>query len=237
MGFSDHAIEALTKVATRTVRELRIREGIERQIAQIDTLAAEFPAETNYLYTTFHASQSDVAPRGVRRSWCSARVRTESVQASSSTGAASMPRRRQQRSGYETIMLNYNPETVSTDYDVCDRSDLRRGEPGSRSRPLRAGAARGCGREHGWPDSKQPRDPVASRWGEGARDQLPRTSIGPRTVASSVPCSMSLASINHAGSTSRTSRMSIPSVDRLGGFPSARSSELRAERRSDECGA
>ena len=121
MGFSDHDIEMLTKVPSGSVRELRKREGIERHIAQIDTLAAEFPADTNYLYTTFHARQSDVAPTrrkkimvlgsgayrigsSVEFDWCC-------VNAAQAAAAL----------GYETIMLNYNPETVSTDYDVCDR--------------------------------------------------------------------------------------------------------------------
>ncbi len=98
-----------------------MREGIERHIAQIDTLAAEFPADTNYLYTTFQASQSDVAPSwrkkimvlgsgayrigsSVEFDWCC----VNAVQAAAALG-------------YETIMLNYNPETVSTDYDICDR--------------------------------------------------------------------------------------------------------------------
>src|SRR5262249_13077924 len=60
MGFSDHTIETLTGAARGTVRERRKSMGIEREIAQIDTLAAEFPADTNYLYTTFHAARSDV---------------------------------------------------------------------------------------------------------------------------------------------------------------------------------
>ena len=109
------------EVPSGSVRELRKREGIERHIAQIDTLAAEFPADTNYLYTTFHARQSDVAPSrrkkimvlgsgayrigsSVEFDWCC----VNAVQAAAALG-------------YETIMLNYNPETVSTDYDVCDR--------------------------------------------------------------------------------------------------------------------
>jgi carbamoyl-phosphate synthase large subunit len=121
MGFSDDAIEALTKAPRGTVREMRIREGVERRIAQIDTLAAEFPAETNYLYTTFQASQSDLEPSwrkkimvlgsgayrigsSVEFDWCCVNA---------ARAAAAL--------GYETIMLNYNPETVSTDYDVCDR--------------------------------------------------------------------------------------------------------------------
>src|SRR5262245_16041724 len=120
-GFSDQAVEALTKAPRGAVRAMRNREGIERHIAQIDTLAAEFPADTNYLYTTFHASQSDLAPSwrkklmvlgsgayrigsSVEFDWCC-------VNAAQAAAAL----------GYETIMLNYNPETVSTDYDVCDR--------------------------------------------------------------------------------------------------------------------
>jgi carbamoyl-phosphate synthase large subunit len=121
MGFSDQAIERLTKAPEGAVRELRRRLGIVRHLAQIDTLAAEFPADTNYLYTTFHAVQSDVAPSrrkkvlvlgsgayrigsSVEFDWCC----VNAAQAASAQG-------------YETIMLNYNPETVSTDYDVCDR--------------------------------------------------------------------------------------------------------------------
>ena len=120
-GFSDQAVETLTKAPRGAVRAMRNREGIERHIAQIDTLAAEFPADTNYLYTTFHASQSDLAPSwrkklmvlgsgayrigsSVEFDWCC-------VNAAQAAAAL----------GYETIMLNYNPETVSTDYDVCDR--------------------------------------------------------------------------------------------------------------------
>ena len=121
MGFSDRGIEVLTKTPRGSVRELRKRHGVERNFAQIDTLAAEFPAETNYLYTTFHAVQSDVVPArrkkimvlgsgayrigsSVEFDWCC-------VNAAQAAAAL----------GYETIMLNYNPETVSTDYDVCDR--------------------------------------------------------------------------------------------------------------------
>jgi carbamoyl-phosphate synthase large subunit len=116
MGFSDDALEALTKAPRGTVRAMRAREGIERQIAQIDTLAAEFPAETNYLYTTFQASQSDLAPSwrkkimllgsgayrigsSVEFDWCC----VNAAQAATALG-------------YETIMVNCNPETVSTDY-------------------------------------------------------------------------------------------------------------------------
>jgi carbamoyl-phosphate synthase large subunit len=121
MGFSDRGIEMIAGAPQASVREARKRAGIARHIAQIDTLAAEFPADTNYLYTTYHASQSDVAPSkrkkilvlgsgayrigsSVEFDWCC----VNAVQAAAALG-------------YETIMLNCNPETVSTDYDVCDR--------------------------------------------------------------------------------------------------------------------
>jgi carbamoyl-phosphate synthase large subunit len=121
LGFSDHAIDDLLGEPRGTTREQRRSENVAPRISQIDTLAAEFPAETNYLYSSYHASASDVKPgarkkilvlgSGVYRigssvefDWCAVNaVRT----------AAAL--------GYETLMLNYNPETVSTDYDVVDR--------------------------------------------------------------------------------------------------------------------
>jgi carbamoyl-phosphate synthase large subunit len=121
LGFSDHAIGHLTGVATEAVRERRKQQGIEPRFAQVDTLAGEFPADTNYLYATYHGDAFDVAPSRQRKilmlgsgtyrigssvefDWCS-------VNAAQAAAAL----------GYETIMLNYNPETVSTDYDICDR--------------------------------------------------------------------------------------------------------------------
>ena len=121
LGFSDLSIDDKLGVASGTTREARHTLGIRPHYAQIDTLAAEFPAETNYLYSTYHATASDVAPgsrkkvlvlgAGVYRigssvefDWCC----VNAVQTLAELG-------------YETIMLNYNPETVSTDYDVCDR--------------------------------------------------------------------------------------------------------------------
>ncbi|HSG65778.1 MAG TPA: carbamoyl phosphate synthase large subunit, partial [Gammaproteobacteria bacterium] len=62
LGFSDLAIEALTGHPRGSVRRMRHREGVRPRLAQIDTLAAEFPADTNYLYSTYHAQASDVAP-------------------------------------------------------------------------------------------------------------------------------------------------------------------------------
>jgi carbamoyl-phosphate synthase large subunit len=121
LGFSDQAIEDLIGADRGAIREQRLAAGIKPYLAQIDTMAAEFPAETNYLYLTYHATQSDVPPTdrkkimvlgsGVYRigssvefDWCC----VSAVKAASELG-------------YETIMVNYNPETVSTDYDICDR--------------------------------------------------------------------------------------------------------------------
>ena len=121
LGFSDKSVGRLTGAPRGAIRKQRRASGIVPHTAQIDTLAAEFPADTNYLYMTYHAMQSDVEVSwrkkvlvlgsgtyrigsSVEFDWCC----VNAVQAAS-------------RLGYETIMLNYNPETVSTDYDICDR--------------------------------------------------------------------------------------------------------------------
>ena len=121
LGFSDQMIGHLMGKPRVEIRESRKRYGIQPHVAQIDTMAAEFPAETNYLYSSYHAAATDVAPSwrkkimvlgsGVYRigssvefDWCCVNaIKTAS------------------ELGYETIMLNYNPETVSTDYDTCDK--------------------------------------------------------------------------------------------------------------------
>ncbi len=121
LGFSDQAVGKLTGATAESVRAARKAHGIESRFAQIDTMAGEFPADTNYLYATYHADGCDVAPSrhkkililgsgtyrigsSVEFDWCA----VNAAQAASALG-------------YETIMLNYNPETVSTDYDICDR--------------------------------------------------------------------------------------------------------------------
>jgi len=120
-GFSDRAIERLLDAPRGSIRQAREAQGLRPGFAQIDTLAAEFPADTNYLYSSYHATADDV-PASVRRKiivlgsgayrigssvefdWCA-------VNAVKAAGEL----------GFETIMVNYNPETVSTDYDVCDK--------------------------------------------------------------------------------------------------------------------
>jgi len=127
-GFSDYQIarivaskENVDKVA-ENIRSYRKKVGIVPVVKQIDTLAGEFPAQTNYLYLTYNGTSNDVHYLGDHRSvvvlgsgayrigssvefdWCSVNALTTV---------------RQQ--GFRSVMINYNPETVSTDYDMCDR--------------------------------------------------------------------------------------------------------------------
>ena len=120
MGFSDRQLALFWDSNEQHVRRSRIEAGITPVVKQIDTVAAEFPAYTNYLYLTYNGAEHDVSfnDRGVmvlgsgvyrigssvEFDWCSVRaVRTL------------------RDSGYKTVMVNYNPETVSTDYDEADR--------------------------------------------------------------------------------------------------------------------
>lgn len=119
-GFSDRQIADLTGSTELGVRALRKSHSIIPVVKRIDTLAAEFPAPTNYLYTTYNAVTNDVEfddkgivvlGSGVYRigssvefDWC---------------GVATI--RTLKDLGYRTVMVNYNPETVSTDFDECDR--------------------------------------------------------------------------------------------------------------------
>jgi carbamoyl-phosphate synthase large subunit len=120
LGFSDRQIAILTKSTEDKVRKERKRLKILPVIKQIDTLAGEFPAQTNYLYVTYNGAQSDVV-RGKNSivvlgsgPYCigsSVEFDWSSVQVLKTLGA----------NKYETIMINSNPETVSTDYDMSDR--------------------------------------------------------------------------------------------------------------------
>jgi carbamoyl-phosphate synthase large subunit len=128
-GFSDFQIARLLfhpkdNMAQRTneVRMERKKRGIVPVVKQIDTLSAEYPAKTNYLYITYNGTSNDVHYLGDQRSvvvlgsgayrigssvefdWCS-------------VNALNTIR----KEGLRSVMINYNPETVSTDYDICDR--------------------------------------------------------------------------------------------------------------------
>ncbi|KAJ6784176.1 hypothetical protein PWT90_10023 [Aphanocladium album] len=120
MGFSDRQIANAVKSTEDEVRKYRLGFGIRPWVKRIDTLAAEFPANTNYLYTTYNGSSHDVTfedngtvilGSGVYRigssvefDWC----------AVSATQAL-------REMGEKTVMINYNPETYSTDFDTADK--------------------------------------------------------------------------------------------------------------------
>ena len=129
-GFSDFQIARIVlkercekgDASLLAVREIRKRLGIVPVVKQIDTLAAEYPAKTNYLYLTYNGSENDVEYLHDHRSivvlgsgayrigssvefdWCSVNALLTVKQ-----------------QGWRSVMINYNPETVSTDYDMCDR--------------------------------------------------------------------------------------------------------------------
>ena len=120
-GFSDKQLAKLRHSSEIVIRELRQSWGIRPFVKQIDTLAAEWPAKTNYLFLTYSADEHDVAFKpqshtmvigsGVYRIGSSVEFDCCAV------GCISELR----KMGRKTIMVNYNPETVSTDYDMCDR--------------------------------------------------------------------------------------------------------------------
>jgi carbamoyl-phosphate synthase large subunit len=121
-GFSDAQIARIQGKTVQEIRTAREAAGIVPCVKQIDTLAGEYPAQTNYLYLTYHGTEDDV-PAGslenavlvlgsgpyrigssVEFDWCAVNA-VQSLR----------------RMGYRTILLNHNPETVSTDYNECDR--------------------------------------------------------------------------------------------------------------------
>lgn len=108
--------------ATMVVRSLRKNYGILPVVKQIDTLAAEYPAQTNYLYVTYAGVASDISFSNDKRSVIvlgSGAYRIGSSVEFDWCGVQALNTIR--REGYRSIMINYNPETVSTDYDMCDR--------------------------------------------------------------------------------------------------------------------
>ncbi|MBI4173858.1 MAG: carbamoyl-phosphate synthase (glutamine-hydrolyzing) large subunit [Candidatus Aenigmarchaeota archaeon] len=121
LGFSDEAIAKMLGVSQEKVRGLRKFHGIRPAVKQIDTLAAEWPARTNYLYLTYHGDENDIDFGGRKKililgsgpirigssvefDWCTMNCVWEL-----------------KRKGYRTMVLNCNPETVSTDYDMSDK--------------------------------------------------------------------------------------------------------------------
>ncbi len=104
------------------IREYRKNLGIVPYVKQIDTLAAEYPAQTNYLYMTYSGNQHDIEFLNDGKSVTvlgSGAYRIGSSVEFDWCGVNALQTIKQQ--GYRSIMINYNPETVSTDYDTCDR--------------------------------------------------------------------------------------------------------------------
>ena len=127
-GFSDFQIaralglEGEMERATMVVRQYRKEQGIVPVVKQIDTLAAEYPAQTNYLYLTYSGTENDVEYVGDHRSIVvlgSGAYRIGSSVEFDWCGVQALNTIRKE--GWRSVMINYNPETVSTDYDMCDR--------------------------------------------------------------------------------------------------------------------
>ena len=127
-GFSDFQIaraiglDEEPEKGSMLVRQFRKEKGILPVVKQIDTLAAEYPAQTNYLYLTYSGTENDVAYTGDHRSIVvlgSGAYRIGSSVEFDWCGVQALNTIR--REGYRSVLINYNPETVSTDYDMCDR--------------------------------------------------------------------------------------------------------------------
>lgn len=121
LGFSDKSLGKIKNKSEKEIRKLRLKYKITPWIKQIDTLAGEFDAKTNYLYTTYCASSHDIAPpkkkpaivlgsgpycigSSVEFDWCAVNMS-----------------RKMREIGTDVVLINSNPETVSTDFDESDR--------------------------------------------------------------------------------------------------------------------
>ncbi|HSA95978.1 MAG TPA: carbamoyl-phosphate synthase (glutamine-hydrolyzing) large subunit, partial [Acidobacteriota bacterium] len=124
-GFSDKQIALLTGSTELRVRRRRKEARLVPAVKQIDTLAAEYPALTNYLYVSYNGREDDIPFRNGRGTKGKVMVLGSGSYSIGSSvefdwccvnAALAL-----KKMGYATIMVNYNPETVSTDYDICDR--------------------------------------------------------------------------------------------------------------------
>ncbi len=121
VGFSDPQLAALLGTSERIIRKMRHNHGLRPYVKQIDTLAGEYPAQTNYLYLTYNATEDDIKlgdassvivlgsgtyriGSSVEFDWCCVNA-VKTVKSEN----------------FRSILINYNPETVSTDYDEVDR--------------------------------------------------------------------------------------------------------------------
>jgi len=136
-GFSDKAIAIMNKSDPEKIRKQRISEGLTPVVKQVDTLAGEFPAQTNYLYMTYHGIEHDVDFKNTnKKETNNQKLITKNLSERAivigggpySIGSSVefdwccvQAAHELQRQGYEVAMINSNPETVSTDYDECDQ--------------------------------------------------------------------------------------------------------------------
>ncbi|NWW17986.1 CPSM synthase, partial [Falcunculus frontatus] len=120
MGFSDKQIGKCLRLTEVQCRQLRLRKNIVPWVKQIDTLAAEYPAVTNYLYVTYNGQEHDVKfdDCGVMVLGCGPYHIGSSVEFD---WCAVSSIRTLRQLGNKTVVVNCNPETVSTDFDECDR--------------------------------------------------------------------------------------------------------------------
>ncbi|RCI15625.1 hypothetical protein L249_3355 [Ophiocordyceps polyrhachis-furcata BCC 54312] len=126
MGFSDRQIAMAVKSTEDDVRKYRLRLNIHPWVKKIDTLAAEFPADTNYLYTTYNGSTHDVTfeDKGTAVLGSGVYRIGSSVEFDWCAVSAALALRQM---GHKTIMINeYNPENVSTDFDTADKLGVYR---------------------------------------------------------------------------------------------------------------
>lgn len=120
LGFSDKQIANAVRSTELVVRKLRQQFNVLPFIKQIDTVAGEWPATTNYLYLTYNAAEHDIQfPGGYTMVVGSGVYRIGSSVEFDWCAVGCL--RELRNLGHQTIMINYNPETVSTDYDMCDR--------------------------------------------------------------------------------------------------------------------
>lgn len=127
-GFSDFQIaravwkEEMPDDGSDKIRKYRKSLNIVPVVKQIDTLAAEYPAQTNYLYLTYNGTENDVHYLGDKRSVIVLGSGAYRIGSSVEFDWCSVNALKTVREeGYRSVMINYNPETVSTDYDMCDR--------------------------------------------------------------------------------------------------------------------
>ena len=124
LGYSDKQIGLLVGTDEDEIRKIRKNLDVLPVFKQIDTLAAEYPAETNYLYSTYHGEASDIEETKERDENKIMILGSGPYKIGSSVEfdwCCVTTAKYLRKLGYKVIMVNYNPETVSTDYDICDK--------------------------------------------------------------------------------------------------------------------